>query len=85
MGAMILGRLEFSAVVIGLAKIMGDVPALITSRRSVGAPSPPEDWSHEATIQRQHTTSVTRQPQPLQLDRRSAPGQKQNRCRRHEM
>jgi trk system potassium uptake protein TrkH len=32
MGSMILGRLEFFAVVVGLAKILGDTPALIGSR-----------------------------------------------------
>ena len=33
MGAMILGRLEFFAVVVGLTKLLGDVPTLIGSRR----------------------------------------------------
>jgi trk system potassium uptake protein TrkH len=43
MGAMILGRLEFFTVVIGLAKLVADVPALVTARRPEGDPLAPED------------------------------------------
>ncbi len=38
MGAMILGRLEFFAVVVGLAKLLGDAPALIGIRHPEGTP-----------------------------------------------
>jgi trk system potassium uptake protein TrkH len=41
MAAMVLGRLEFFAVAIGLLKLFGDLPTLLSSARRGGSPPSP--------------------------------------------
>jgi trk system potassium uptake protein TrkH len=41
MAAMILGRLEFFTLVVGLAKLLGDVPSMLSQGRRPHAPTPP--------------------------------------------